>query len=101
MRRYRTYRGVDVVDAAGEKVGTVADVWPLDGGGEPELVLVRVGRRFARTRYLPLDGRPTVEDGVLRVPWSRVEIDHAPDAEDQRWGEPAHVAQAFWRDSSD
>jgi hypothetical protein len=65
------------------------------------MVLVHVGARFRRWRYLPLDGRPALEDGVLRVPWSRTEIDEAPDAEDRRWGDPAHVAQAFWRDSDD
>jgi hypothetical protein len=100
MRGYRTYRGLGVVDAAGDEVGTVADVWPADGGGEPELVLVKVGRRFARTRYLPLDGRAEVAD-VLRVPWTRTEIAEAPDAEDRRWGDPAHVAQSYWRDASD
>jgi hypothetical protein len=100
MRAYRTYRGLGVVDAAGEEVGTVADVWPADGGGEPELVLVKVGRRFARERYLPLDRRSEVAE-VLRVPWRRTEIIEAPDAGDRRWGDPALIAQAYWRDASD
>jgi hypothetical protein len=100
MRRYTTYRGVDVKDAAGKDVGTVADVWPADGGGEPELLLVRVGRRFARTRYLPVEGERG-KDGALHVRWTRTEIDEGPDAEDNRWGDPAHIAAAYWRDSSD
>jgi hypothetical protein len=100
MRGYRTYRGLGVVDAAGQEVGTVADVWPADGGGEPELVLVRVGRRFTRERYLPLDRRSQVAD-VLRVPWTRTEISEAPDAGDRRWGDPVHIARAYWRDASD
>jgi uncharacterized protein YrrD len=102
QRRGWTYRGVGVVDAAGKEVGTVTDVWPADGGGEPELVLVKVGRRFRRTCYLPLDGRVAVgDDKVLKLPWSRTEIDEAPSAEDHRWGDPAHVARAYWRDSTD
>jgi PRC-barrel domain protein len=96
-----TYRGCAVVDAHGAEVGTVADVWPQDGGGEPEMVLVNVGRRLSRRRFLPLDGRPTLDGRTLRVPWERWQIVDAPDAEDGRWGHPAHLARAFWRDASD
>lgn len=100
-KRAWTYRGCGVVDAAGEEVGTVADVWPADGGGEAELALVNLGRRFPRRRYVPLDDRTELVDRELRVPWSRAQIDHAPSAEDQRWGDPAHVALAYWRESAD
>jgi hypothetical protein len=100
LRRGWTYRGCDVVDAAGTRVGTVTDLWPHDGGGEPELLLVEIGGRFKRPRYLPVAGTRLCE-GRVHVKWSRVEIDEAPSAEDRRWGDPAHVAVAYWRDSSD
>jgi hypothetical protein len=95
------YRGREVLGPDGEHVGVVADVWPLDGGGEPELVLVQVGRRFRRERYLPLDGRAHLRDGALHVPWRRSELDDAPRADDRRWGDPAQLALSYWRDSAD
>ena len=97
----RAYRGSTVLGPGGEHVGVVADFWPLDGGGEPELALVRVGRRFGRDRYLPLDGRAQLRDGALHVPWQRWEIDDAPRADDRRWGDPAHLARSYWRDTGD
>jgi hypothetical protein len=101
IRQRTVLRGCKVVDPDGADVGVVSEVWPLDGGGEPELVLVQVGRRFRRERYLPLDGRARVRDGALHVPWRRSEVDHAPRADDRRWGDPAHVARSYWRDADD
>jgi hypothetical protein len=100
VQRAAAYRGRNVVGPEGEHVGVVADVWPLDGGGEPELVLVRIGRHFKRERYLPLDGRARLDDGALRVPWRRWEVDDAPRADDRRWGDPAQLARSYWRDTA-
>jgi len=88
-------RGLDVVGADGRVIGDVADTWPLDGGGEVALLLVRVGSRFRRHRYLPL-AAAEVDGGRLRVPFAAWEIDDAPAADDRRWGDPAHVALAYW-----
>jgi sporulation protein YlmC with PRC-barrel domain len=93
--RSRDVRGMEVIDATGRVIGTVADTCPLDGGGEPELALVRVGRRFPTLRYLPLRSG-VVEDGRMRVPWTKWQIDDAPSAEDNRWGRPQDIAMAYW-----
>ena len=87
--------GRPVYDSRGDHVGKIADTWPLDGGGTPEMMLVSVGRRFTRPRYLPLKGARVTDDSVL-VPWERRMIDDAPDAEDRRWGDPALIARAHW-----
>jgi hypothetical protein len=89
-------RGLDVVDADGSYVGVASDTWPLDGGGEPELVLVKVGRRFPRLRYLPLKRARIEPSGRIRLNATLSEIEDAPNAEDARWGEPAHIAKAHW-----
>lgn len=85
-----------VFDADGEFVGWVSDLWPDDGGGEPELLLVRL-MRWARRRYVPLDGAEWVGPAEIRLPWRWDELEDAPDAEDRGWGDPATVAQAHWR----
>jgi len=91
---------MQVVDANGAYVGIAADTWPLDGGGEAELVLVKVGRRFARLRYLPLK-RARFDRDVLRLDATLHEIEDAPSAEDCRWGDPANVARAHWLSAYD
>jgi hypothetical protein len=95
MLRTGNLRGIEVIDADGRTVGTVADTCPLDGGGEPQLALVRVGSRFSRLRYLPLRAA-RFEDGRMHLPWKRWQIDDAPSAEDRRWGDPAQIAAAYW-----
>ena len=92
---------MDVFDADGVLIGKAADTWPLDGGGEAELVLVKVGARFPRMRYLPLKRARFVPSGGLRVNATRLEIEDAPSAEDCRWGDPASVAKAHWLSSWD
>lgn len=92
--RRRDIVGKQVVDSEGTELGRVADTWPHDGGGETEMMLVTVGR-FGRRRYLPLEGVRASEEHV-RVPWTKLEIEDGPDAEDQRWGSPALVARSHW-----
>jgi sporulation protein YlmC with PRC-barrel domain len=87
--------GHEVVDREGAFIGTVADTFPLDGGGEIELLLVNVGRRFPRRRYVPAD-RISVKDGVVRLPVLRVDVDDCPSAEDRRWGSPRDIARSYW-----
>jgi len=86
---------LDVLDADGEEIGYVVDTWPLDGGGEPELVLVAVGVKFPQSRYLPLRDAEVLDDG-LHVPYTLFEIEEAPAADDKRWGDPGGVARAYW-----
>lgn len=99
VRRHEVRRR-EVVDREGRFVGTVLDTVPLDGGGEVELLLVSVGRRFPRRRYVPARGI-RVEDGVVRLPVLRSEVDDCPSADDRRWGDPADVARGYWMFAAD
>lgn len=94
-------RGREVVACDGAVIGNVADTWPLDGGGEPELILVRLGRRFPQQRYLPLEHARLRPDGRVQVPYEKWLVDDAPCGEDRRWGDPAHVALAYWLTAAD
>ena len=99
IRRHEVV-GLEVLDRDGQFVGTVRDTYPLDGGGEVQMLLVGVGRRFARNRYLPAKGLE-VRDGKAHVPFARVDVDDAPPAEDQRWGNPVDVARGYWVTAGD
>lgn len=85
----------EVVDLDGRSIGIVHDTWPQDGGGQPEMVLVRVGRPFPRERWLPLE-RVRPAGDRLQVGLPRWQIEDAPSAEDRRWGDPADIARAYW-----
>jgi hypothetical protein len=91
--------GRGIIARDGQELGTVADTWPVDGGGEPELVLIRLGR-FGRRRWLALSDISLLADRLF-VRWTASEIADAPDAEDHRWGDPALVARAHWLTKSD
>jgi hypothetical protein len=93
-------RGLDVLGPDGVVIGRVGDTWPLDGGGDPELLLIRVGHLFPSLRYLPARGA-VIRDGKLHVPWTKLQLDDAPPADDHRWGGPADVARAYWMMADD
>ena len=56
MSTMRTLRmhllGLDVADVYGRSLGQVVDTYPFDGGGELEMVVLRL-RRFGERRMLP------------------------------------------------
>jgi sporulation protein YlmC with PRC-barrel domain len=99
VRRHEVV-GLEVLDREGEFVGTVRDTHPLDGGGEVQLLLIGVGRRFARNRYVPAHGAE-VREGELHLLVSRHQIEDCPSAEDRRWGDPADVARGYWVTADD
>lgn len=68
--------GQALVDRDGVTIGSVDGTWPLDGGGEPEFALVRIGR-FGETRLVPLAGLAEVA-GLLYVPFTRREVEDGP-----------------------
>ena len=89
-----------MLDREGEFVGTVRDTYPLDGGGEVQLFLLGVGRRFARNSYVPAQGS-ALRDGKLHLPFTRADVEDCPTAEDRRWGDPADVARGYWVTAGD
>ena len=89
-----------MVGPSGAPIGVVADTWPMDGGGEPELLLLKVGTRFPSLRYLPAR-KATLRDDALHVPFSKLQLDDAPSADDRRWGDPAHLAMSYWMTADD
>ena len=87
--------GITVVDRNGAALGKVRDTFPQDGGGVPDMVLVDVGKFMPRRRWLPVQQSWLVSD-ELNVPFARWQVEDGPSAEDNRWGDPAAVARAYW-----
>jgi hypothetical protein len=91
MRFLRTaYLGRDVADASGTVLGRVVDTYPFDGGGELDMVVVRL-RRFGERRMLPAH-ELRLDAGRLIAPFTRFQIEDSPDMGDGR-----HAAENPWR----
>jgi len=75
--------GLLLVDLDEQTIGRIDGTWPLDGSGEPEFAIVRT-RRFGQSRLVPL-GAARIVDGLLQVPYTRLEIDDAPNLEIGRY----------------
>jgi hypothetical protein len=98
MRRVsrRNLLGLRVQDCDGEEIGRVVDTWPDDGGWEMVLVIVRL-QRFGERRMLPVDAM-IGWGGVLRLPYSRYQIEDAPEASiGAHRAEDPWLAIAYWR----
>ena len=82
--------GLELADCTGEPLGQVVDTYPFDGGGELEMVVVRL-RRFGERRMLPIS-ELRLEGARLVAPFSRMQIEDAPGLSSGR-----HADEDPWR----
>ena len=74
----REWRGHDVVDDGGHKIGSLESVYVDTGTDEPSFATVTVGMPTRhRLVFVPLDGA-TVGPGYLKVNYSRSPVKDAP-----------------------
>lgn len=72
------FDGADVIDASGEKIGTVERSY-VDDQGSIQLVEVKMGGFLAKHRLVPLDAVGRTDQG-LTVPYARDVVEGSPDA---------------------
>ena len=86
-----------VHDWAGEELGRVVDTWPFDGGGEPELAVLRMGRLGAR-RMVPVDALLYLGD-TYRLPFARWQVEDSPPFGENRHtlDDDPHCSASYWR----
>jgi uncharacterized protein (TIGR02271 family) len=77
-------RGADVIDASGDKVGTVEEIYLDQETGQPEWALVKTGLFGSKSTFVPLSGA-SPQDDTLRVQYEKDQIKDAPkiDADQQ------------------
>jgi uncharacterized protein (TIGR02271 family) len=80
----QTYRGATVIDSAGDKIGTVDDIYLDRATGEPEWASVKTGLFGMKSSFVPIS-HATGGDGELRVDVTKDQVKDAPhiDADDQ------------------
>ncbi len=82
--------GLEVADAEGGVLGHVVDTYPFDGGGELEMVVLRL-RRFGERRMLPIS-QLVLHQGRLVAPFTRIQIEDSPSLSSGR-----HADEDPWR----
>jgi hypothetical protein len=88
--------GMEIADAEGATLGHVVDTYPFDGGGELELVILRM-RRFGERRMIPI-GDLRFELGRLVAPYDRRQVEDSPALSTNRHAEDdPYRAKAYWR----
>jgi len=71
------WEGQTVLDRAGEKVGTIKEVFYVEDTGRPEWALVKMGRLKGHTTLVPLTRANRVGKGV-KIPYDKGKIGEAP-----------------------
>jgi hypothetical protein len=89
--------GLMVTDWYGEEMGRVIDTWPFDGGGEPELAVIRMGRLGER-RMVPIAELQLIGH-QLRLPYLRFQIEDSPPFGEDRHTlvDDPYCAASYWR----
>jgi hypothetical protein len=96
-----SYDGAKVVDAQGERIGTVERSY-VDDSGTARFVEVAIGAFFPKHRLIPLAGAQFTS-GRLAVPYTMDMIVESPDASsasDTLDGELLEQVQAYWSPAS-
>jgi uncharacterized protein (TIGR02271 family) len=75
------WRGREIVDADGDKVGTLEELFRDEDTEQPEWAAVRTGMFGKKLSFIPIQGaEPMGED--VRVPFSKAQIKDAPKIDD-------------------
>lgn len=71
------WEGRTLLDASGEKIGKIEEIYLVEETGQPEWALVKVGRLGSRTTLAPLKGAEPVDEGI-RIAFEKGQIKEAP-----------------------
>jgi sporulation protein YlmC with PRC-barrel domain len=93
MREAYEWRGRNVVDQEGAKVGRLEEVYLDQQTGRPEWLLVHTGLLGTKASFAPLAGA-RVEGEDVRIAYSKQEVKDAPSVE----ATAAEVQRQLWRD---
>jgi uncharacterized protein (TIGR02271 family) len=73
----RSWRGATMVDADGDKIGTVESIYVDDQTGEPEWALVDTGLFGTKSSFVPL-AQASGSGGQVQVPYEKQLVKDAP-----------------------
>jgi sporulation protein YlmC with PRC-barrel domain len=74
----QNWRGKNVVDADGDKIGTIEDVFLDRHTGEPEWATVKTGLFVLKSSFVPIRDAQVTGDDEVRVPFQKEQVKDAP-----------------------
>jgi uncharacterized protein (TIGR02271 family) len=80
MEKISGWRGVELVDSEGSKIGRVEDVYLDEQTNQPEWLAVATGMFGTKVSFVPISGTDE-RDGRLVSRWSKDQVKDAPRAE--------------------
>jgi membrane protein len=71
------WEGRTMLDRAGEKIGTIEEIYLVEETGQPDWAVVRLGRLRSRATLVPLAGARPLDEGI-RAAYEKDVIEDAP-----------------------
>jgi hypothetical protein len=78
LQDVQTWRGMKMVDADGEKIGTIEDVFLDRQTGEPEWATVKTGLFGLKSSFVPIRDAEVTGENEIRVPIRKEQVKDAP-----------------------
>jgi hypothetical protein len=85
LQDVKTWRGMKVFDADGEKIGSIENVFLDRHTGEPAWATVKTGLFGLKSSFIPIRDAEAVGENEVRVPVQKEDVKNAPkvEAEDE------------------
>jgi sporulation protein YlmC with PRC-barrel domain len=77
----QTWRGMTVIDADGDKIGTIDQIYLDRQTGQPEFATVKTGLFGLKTSFVPIVDAEMAGDNTVRVPVQKEQVKDAPRVE--------------------
>ncbi len=81
LQETQTWKGRKVVDADGDKIGTIEEIFLDRHTGEPAWATVKTGLFGLKSSFVPLAGAQLTDDDELRIPIDKELVKDAPKVE--------------------
>jgi sporulation protein YlmC with PRC-barrel domain len=77
----QTWRGMKMMDADGDKIGTIEEVFLDRQTGEPEWATVKTGLFGTKSSFVPIRDAERSGENEVRVPFQKEHVKNAPKIE--------------------
>lgn len=95
MESVSNLRGAPVYDSAGERIGSVEEIFYDQETGRPEWIGIGTGFLGTKRVLVPVEGASTSEDGVT-VPYPKEQVKDSPDVDDETIAQETEAELYQW-----
>src|SRR3954452_18383062 len=96
----QTWRGMTVIDADGDKIGTIDQIYLDRQTGQPEFATVKTGLFGLKTSFVPIVDAEITGDNTVRVGVQKEQVKDAPRIEPDGQELSAEEERKLWGTSA-